>query len=338
MDNIMYNFSIIVIGRNSEKTLKKCIEHINLSVLNTCYIDKYEIIYVDSISTDNSLLIAEEHEINILKVYDGFSSASLGRYLGKKYSKYKNLVFIDSDMYLDENWFNNSLVYYKKFNAIIGERYEKLYKNNKVIKEIPRFYNITKVEVALSIGGFLMIKKDLVKDINYTPIIKNEEEKDFYAKFYHKSKIYKIPELAYIHNNYNLSVSRIKDYIYPYTKNGYILSLFNSIKNNYFMNYVSLQRKYIVSIVSSIIFFISIAMSCYIGSLISFLLLFFNGIMQLKGSVMTMLFFPYKFVMSLIFLKKKKIIYTYRKSVYKMNITVLSKDFHHISVDDISSL
>lgn len=315
------NFSIIIIGKNSKKILEECILHLKSSLKSSSFVNKYEIIYVDSNSSDNSVQIANEFKIKTIEIIDGYTTASIGRYLGNKYATYENLVFIDSDMYLDEDWFNSSFKYYEKYGAIIGERHEKLYKNDVVVKEIPKFYNINEVEIASNIGGFLMIKKELIKGINYTPIIKNEEEKDFYAKFYDKAKIYRIPVTAYIHNNYNLSTSRIKDYLNPFSKNGYILSFINSIQNGYFRNYFNLQRKYIVDIIVSIIFYISMLSGNVILGLVSLIFLLLNGKKQLKGSLMTALFFPYKLIMSLVFLmKKRNTTYKYENKEYILDI------------------
>ena len=179
--NIKYNdmsLTIIIIGKNTSKTLSNCIKSINTAVVNSKYINSYEVIYIDSMSYDDSVDIAKSfNNVETIKIIDGYTSASFGRYLGKMYSKYKNLLFMDSDMYMDKDWFNASIEYYNQYGAIIGERYEKLYKNDAVVKEIPRFYNIKDVEIASNIGGFLMIKKEIIGNINYTPIIKNEEEK-----------------------------------------------------------------------------------------------------------------------------------------------------------------
>ncbi|MGJ0298306.1 glycosyltransferase family 2 protein [Aliarcobacter cryaerophilus] len=312
--------SIIIIGKNSVKTLENCIESLRLSLVNSSFIREHEIIYIDSNSTDTSVQIAKKNDLEVIEIIDGYTTASLGRNLGKKYAKYENLVFIDSDMYLSIDWFNLSIEHYEKYGAIIGERYEKLYRDDKVIKEIPKFYDIKEIGIASNIGGFLMIKNELIKDINYTPIIKNEEEKDFYAKFYHKAKIYRVPVLAYIHNNYNLTSSRINDYLNPYTKNGYILSLINSIKKGYFRNYIKLQKKYLIAIVVSIIFYLSLV-SVNIWGFGSLFLLLLNGKKQLKGSIMTTLFFPYKLIMSLFFLTKKIIAkYIYQNKEYELEI------------------
>jgi hypothetical protein len=289
---------------------------------NTYIITTYQIIYVDSNSSDNSVQIAKDSNVEIIKITDAFTTASLGRYLGLKYSKYNNLLFIDSDMYLDKDWLNKSYEYFIKYGAIIGERYEKLYRDDKVIKEMPNFYNIKKVEISSNIGGFLMIQKDIIANINYTPIIRNEEEKDFYAKFYDKNKIYRIPISAYIHNNYNLSASRIKDYLLPYNKNGYIISFFSAMKNKYIKNYMQLQSKYIVSVLVSLLFYFSIVSGNLYGYG-SLLFLFINGRKQLKGSIMTAIFFPYKFLMSIYFLKQKLTAkYIYQNREYEIEIKI----------------
>ena len=314
------NVSIIVIGKNSKKTLNSCIESLELSLTNTSFIKDYEIIYVDSNSTDESVKIAKEKYVEIIEIVDGYTTAALGRYLGKKYAKYENLLFLDSDMYLTENWFVDSKEYFDRYGAIIGERYEKLYKDDAVIKEIPKFYGIKSSEVASHIGGFLMIKKALIENINYTPLIRDEEEKDFYAKFYDRAKIYKIPITAYIHNNYNLTASRIKGYLNPYAKNGYILSMIKSIKDGYFRNYLSLQKKYLLCMVVSVVFYLLLVCG-YMWAFVVLELLLLNGVKSFKGSLMTTLFFPYKFLTTLIFLnKKQKTKYIYHKKEYEMDI------------------
>ena len=134
------NISAIIIGKNSNKTLSKCINNLKKSLNKTVIIQKYEIIYVDSNSIDNSIELAKEAEVQIIEIIGGYTSASLGRYLGKQYSKYENLLFLDGDMDIEESWFSESFDYYMRYKAIIGERHEKLYKNNNVLKEIPNFY------------------------------------------------------------------------------------------------------------------------------------------------------------------------------------------------------
>ncbi|WP_258238917.1 glycosyltransferase family A protein [Arcobacter sp. CECT 8985] len=303
-------------GKNSTKTLEECINHLKNAIKKVVYIEKYEIIYVDSNSSDGSAELAKENGVEVIEIVEGYTTASLGRYLGKKYAKYDNLLFCDSDMYLDIEWFNASKEYYEKYGAIIGERHEKLYRNDIVIKEIHNFYNIEKVEVVNNVGGCLMINVKEVQEINFSPILKEEEERDFFSKFLDKRLIYKIPVKMFIHNNYNLATSRLKSYVYPYNKIGYILSFFSSLKHGYLKNYIKLQRSYLVSVLASLLFYYFLFSSLFLCSLIPIMIIYIENRKYYKGSIITMLFFPYKLLASFLFLTKKlKYTYKYKNKI-----------------------
>jgi len=90
--------SFIVIGKNEGWKLTKCF----LSILETVRINKqtnYEVIYVDSKSTDDSILRARE-VVNNIKIYQitGACNAAIGRNIGAKESRGDVLFFIDGDM------------------------------------------------------------------------------------------------------------------------------------------------------------------------------------------------------------------------------------------------
>lgn len=75
-----------------------------------------------------------------------------------------------------------------------------------------------------------------------------------------------------------------------------------------------------IAIVVSIIFYLSLV-SVNIWGFGSLFLLLLNGKKQLKGSIMTTLFFPYKLIMSLFFLTKKIIAkYIYQNKEYELEI------------------
>ena len=58
--------SFIIIGKNEGAKLKKCFTSI-VKTINENNIDAYEVIYVDSNSTDNSIDIAKKY--NIIKIF-----------------------------------------------------------------------------------------------------------------------------------------------------------------------------------------------------------------------------------------------------------------------------
>jgi cellulose synthase/poly-beta-1,6-N-acetylglucosamine synthase-like glycosyltransferase len=92
-------FSLIICGYNEEENLNLAIE----SCLNQDYPkNKYEIIYIDNNSKDNSINIAKSYGITVAsEKKQGLSEA---RNKGIKLSKGEILVFLDADIKLDKNY------------------------------------------------------------------------------------------------------------------------------------------------------------------------------------------------------------------------------------------
>ena len=91
--------SFIVIGRNEERHLNMCFSSI-YNLIKEDKIDSYEIIYVDSKSTDKSVDIALSFkEIRVFEI-EGECNAAIARNIGAKEAKGDILFFIDGDMEL----------------------------------------------------------------------------------------------------------------------------------------------------------------------------------------------------------------------------------------------
>lgn len=100
--------SFIVIGRNEEKNLNRCFKSI-LTTIDYNEIKYYEIIYVDSKSTDNSIEIAQSYKkIKVFRI-TGFCNAAIARNIGAKESKGSILFFIDGDMEIEKDFLANVL-------------------------------------------------------------------------------------------------------------------------------------------------------------------------------------------------------------------------------------
>jgi glycosyltransferase involved in cell wall biosynthesis len=91
--------SFIVIGKNEGWRLSKCIESI-YNVVVSDHIDEFEIIYIDSKSSDDS--IKRVLGFNGVKIFEitGECNAAIGRNIGGKESRGSILFFIDGDMQL----------------------------------------------------------------------------------------------------------------------------------------------------------------------------------------------------------------------------------------------
>jgi glycosyltransferase involved in cell wall biosynthesis len=95
--------SFVVIGKNEEKNIPRCLQSIHIAA-ESGRLSSFEIIYVDSDSKDNSVLVASEFpNVSVYKIV-GPSNAALGRNVGAKEAKGSILFFLDADMELDPHF------------------------------------------------------------------------------------------------------------------------------------------------------------------------------------------------------------------------------------------
>ena len=92
--------SFITIGKNESWRLEKCLSAIRKTA-NTELTHPYEIIYVDSKSTDGSIALAVQYADKVLLI-DGECNPAIGRNVGAMEAKGDILFFIDGDMELRE--------------------------------------------------------------------------------------------------------------------------------------------------------------------------------------------------------------------------------------------
>lgn len=114
--------SVVVPIYNSENYIHKCVQ----SVLSQTFQD-FELILVDDGSTDRSPQICDEIAINNSKVsvihHDKNQGLLNARYTGAKNARGRYLTFVDSDDYIDSNYyeeFANVLSCYPEIDVICG--------------------------------------------------------------------------------------------------------------------------------------------------------------------------------------------------------------------------
>ena len=90
--------SFIIIGKNEGWRLEKCLQSI-VSIVKQDKIVDYEIIYVDSRSTDNSIELAKQYGAKAFLIM-GECNAAIARNIGAKEAIGDILFFIDGDMEL----------------------------------------------------------------------------------------------------------------------------------------------------------------------------------------------------------------------------------------------
>ena len=155
--------SFIAIGKNEGWKLNRCLESIFLTIkLNS--INKFEIIYVDSKSEDNSIEIARK--FNKIKIFSiiGKCNAAIARNIGAKEAKGDFFVFIDGDMEIMPSFFplvfeNNRL----KYDFVSGNWIDYHYSNKEskvVIRKNIKKNNNSDIN-EFTCGGLFMIKQSL---------------------------------------------------------------------------------------------------------------------------------------------------------------------------------
>ena len=154
--------SFIVIGRNESWKLSKCLESVAATIKQN-QLKNYEIIYVDSNSTDDSIDRANKfEEIKIFKI-TGKYNAAIARNIGAKESSGDILFFIDGDMEIQGDFLplvyneGKGLLYDFVSGQFINYNYD--YEHRLLSKSENLKMETDTIE--FTTGGLFLIKKDL---------------------------------------------------------------------------------------------------------------------------------------------------------------------------------
>ena len=114
--------SIVVIGRNEEKNIARCLE----SCLAADW-DNKEIIYCDSESTDRTVEIARPYPVRVIVHKNERRNPSIGRNVGLRAASGDYVYFIDADMVLESEFLKAAfpvLVSQPEIACVVGRRLE----------------------------------------------------------------------------------------------------------------------------------------------------------------------------------------------------------------------
>ena len=160
--------SFIIIGRNEGWKLTKCLQSV-FNTVKTSNLQKYEVIYVDSKSSDDSIervkLFSEVSIYQLTTIYN----AAIARNLGANKAKGDVLFFIDGDMEISLEFL--SLVYSEesglKYPFVSGQL--KNYNYNKQGKFLNNTWQYKQVlngdRYFTTTGGIFLIERDIWKAV-----------------------------------------------------------------------------------------------------------------------------------------------------------------------------
>jgi len=195
--------SFIVIGLNEEKYLLNCFRSI-FETIKVNNILKYEILYVDSNSSDKSIEIAKGFkEIKIFKL-SHVCNAAIARNLGADLSNGETLFFIDGDLEINPSFLQKALDSncFFKYDVAIGKsiHYYYDYSGNLLNKkeEEPHHGNFAN----LNIKGWFIIKRSIWYRIGGMKTkLRSSQDRDFFLELMKKKiKIEFINDIIAIHH------------------------------------------------------------------------------------------------------------------------------------------
>lgn len=114
------NISVVVIGRNEERMIGRCLG----SILASEYPPgKLEVIYVDSGSSDRTVEVASGYPVRILRIDPEGANPASARNEGLRQASGEFVQFVDGDMILHPKWLIQALKYFEdqEVACVVGE-------------------------------------------------------------------------------------------------------------------------------------------------------------------------------------------------------------------------
>ena len=185
----MIKVSIIILVYNTEQYLEKCLN----SVINQT-LKEIEIICIDDKSTDNSINIIKEFQKKDNRIILIESEKNMGmgynRDVGIKQAKGEYIGFVDSDDYINENYFYELYSTSKKYNSDLTKT-ENIETYN---KNYERKTNLKSKNETIEEGLYKLSIADFINSMNITkpnnkPITTTVWSKLFKRKFILKNNI-----------------------------------------------------------------------------------------------------------------------------------------------------
>lgn len=217
-----HRVSFVVIAKNEIFAITNCIK--SIIRCGKTLLD-YEIIFIDSLSSDGTLEKVMEIKNKCIRIFQitKNANAAVARNVGLKNVKYEYVFLIDGDVEIQLEFILKAIEEMKNSNqigAIYGQIKEFQYRGNyeKVIRVIKDKIGIKKRTFQIMDGGIFFTRRLIIKDIgNFDERLKNNEDKDYILRVMSKYKVLGLPIQMGIHHTIPYrSTKRMKEMIFSF--------------------------------------------------------------------------------------------------------------------------
>lgn len=176
-------WSIVVIARNEEAVIEACLR----SVVDAFSEEAYELIVVDSASTDRTVEIAQGFDACVIRLPASAPlRPSVGRHIGYRASRGKWILFLDGDSMLEPAWVGpaaNAFRSRPEIGGVAGEMEHILKDTDNIIEHYHHPYSENEYESADYLDGSAAYTREAFEiSGDYNPFLRAGEEAELGAR------------------------------------------------------------------------------------------------------------------------------------------------------------
>jgi glycosyltransferase involved in cell wall biosynthesis len=106
--------SVVIVTKNEEDRICNCIESVFRAADG---LEPFEVVLVDSSSTDRTVDLAREYPITVLRIPEEHISVGAGRFVGQQVARGDLMLQADGDMELREDWLEHAITYLRSHDV-----------------------------------------------------------------------------------------------------------------------------------------------------------------------------------------------------------------------------
>jgi glycosyltransferase involved in cell wall biosynthesis len=169
----------VIVARNEETRIGECIESVREAGMA---FEGFEVVVVDSRSTDRTADIARRHDVRTVRIRPAIRcTAALARVVGQRMTRSRHVLFVDGDTIIERNWLVRAvdlLDAQRDLAGIGGMLREVYYRGGTRVGEIADFFRMGPgIEEAYQLGGNALYRRAALERVGsfHGGVISHEE-------------------------------------------------------------------------------------------------------------------------------------------------------------------